>query len=73
MRLRNLDGHCAVGGFTDQFKEQHFSSLQDYSTGNTSKRVKTAADIQVDDIIVAVGNLDALSPRVCPFEKVLCS
>lgn len=71
LRLRNLDGYAAVGGFTNEFKEQYLSTdiINEPSRGVNS--TMTGANIRIDDIIVAVGNLDALCPRSCPFEKVV--
>ena len=97
LRLRNLDGHAAVGGFTAQFREQyshsHTHSGDDDGdsggdddgdsgggggrqtdpwpqTGKKRGRTMTAADIRLHDVIVAVGSLDVLSPRLCSFDKV---
>jgi len=76
LRLKNLDGHAAVGGFSEQFRRQHAPSpslgeppSESWSGGPATYR--GAGDIKVDDLIVAVGSLDALSPKLCPFDKVV--
>lgn len=68
LRLKNLDGHAAVGGFSDLFQHENLPSHS--SDENSAPSYRCAGDIKVNDIIVAVGSLDAISPKTCPFEKV---
>jgi hypothetical protein len=58
-----------VGGFSEVFRLQHPPPPHQQGQ-QRSRPCRSANDIRVDDLIVAVGNLDALSPEVCSFDKV---
>lgn len=73
LRLRTRDGHAAVGGFTTHFCQQHPATATDTPSPNSpcsSTSLRAPSYIEKDDIIVAVGNLDVLSPQLSSFDKV---